>query len=92
MSEALLDYLQDILEFSRLSGDFINGLSPRAGLAALHCAKAWALMQGRAQVLPEDIQAIIAGVAGHRLIPVNDIGTVTSTDVASHLISQVPIP
>jgi len=92
VSEALLDYLQDILEFSRQSGDFINGLSPRAGLAALHCAKAWALMQGRTQVLPEDIQATLAGVVGHRLVTVNDTGTTNSTDVASHLIAQVPIP
>jgi MoxR-like ATPase len=92
VSAALLDYLQDILEFSRQSGDYITGLSPRAGLAALHCAKAWALMQGRAHVLPEDIQAVLPSIIGHRLQPTNDVGIFSSSIIATNLIEQVPIP
>lgn len=90
-SGAILDYLQDLLEYSRISNDFQNGLSPRAGLAILHCAKAWALMEGHAQVLPEDVQAILPGVIGHRLDAARDINTAAS-DPAMHLIRQVPIP
>ncbi len=92
VSSALLDYLQDILEYSRTSGDYITGLSPRAGLAAIHCAKAWALMQGRAHVLPEDIQSVLPSVIGHRLQPANDLGTSSTSKIATDLIKQVPIP
>ena len=91
VSAAILNYLQDLLEFSRKSGDFLNGLSPRAGLAVLHCARAWALLEGHAQVLPEDIQAILPSVIGHRLCDVHDQRT-SSADLASQLIRRVPIP
>ena len=91
VSHAILDYLQDLLEFSRQTNDFKNGLSPRAGLAILHCARAWALMEGHSQVLPEDLQAVLPSVISHRLHGTGE--TVPSaTDVADRLIKQVPIP
>jgi len=90
VSAAILDYLQDLLEFSRKSGDFQNGLSPRAGLAVLHCARAWALLEGHAQVLPEDVQAILSSVISHRLYA-QDLHA-SSADLASQLIQRVPIP
>jgi MoxR-like ATPase len=64
-SPALLDYLQDVLEASRRRHR--TGLSPRAGLALLHTAQSWALMQGRNMVLPEDLQAVGVAVMAHRL-------------------------
>lgn len=67
VSDALLDYIQALLEFSRQSPQFVAGLSPRAGLALLHSAKAWALMNGRDHALPEDVQAVLPQVVGHRL-------------------------
>jgi len=67
VSDALLDYLQAILEFSRNTPEFEAGLSPRAGLALKQCAQAWALMEGRDYAIPEDLQAILPAVAGHRL-------------------------
>jgi MoxR-like ATPase len=69
VSEALLDYLQALLEFSRRSSHYKTGLSPRAGLAALHSAQAWALLEGRDHVIPEDVQTVLPGVIGHRLRP-----------------------
>ncbi|SRR5579862_496618 len=65
VSGPLLDYLQDLLDASRRRHRI--GLSPRAGLALLHAAQAWALMQGREMVLPEDIQAVGVPVMAHRL-------------------------
>ena len=65
VSGPLLDYLQDLLEASRRRHRM--GLSPRAGLALLHASQAWALMQGRDMVLPEDIQAVGVAVMAHRL-------------------------
>jgi MoxR-like ATPase len=66
-SPALLDYLQAIINFTRQSSHYACGLSPRAGLALLTAAKAWALMQQRDAVIPEDVQAVLASVAGHRI-------------------------
>jgi len=71
VSEAVLDYVQNIIAASRQSGDFVTGLSPRAGLALLRAARAWALMQGREHVLPDDIQSILPSVASHRLKSAN---------------------
>jgi MoxR-like ATPase len=64
VSAALVDYVQDLLAMSRSHG---QGLSPRAGLGLLAAARAWALMQGRAMVLPEDVQAVATSVIAHRL-------------------------
>lgn len=66
-SAALLDYCQGIINFTRESPEYHCGLSPRAGLALLNAAKAWAFMDRRDAVIPEDIQTILAAVAGHRL-------------------------
>jgi MoxR-like ATPase len=67
VSAALLDYCQAIISFTRNSPEYHCGLSPRAGLALLNAAKAWAFMDQRDAVIPEDLQAVLAAVAGHRL-------------------------
>ena len=66
-SDALLDYCQAIITFTRESSEYHCGLSPRAGLALLSAAKAWAFLELRDAVIPEDIQTVLAAVAGHRL-------------------------
>ena len=66
-SPALLDYLQRLLEQSRRMPGLLYGLSPRAGLGLLRAAKAWALMEGRNHVLPDDVQSVFPAVAEHRL-------------------------
>lgn len=65
---ALLDYLLSIIGFTRQSGHYPCGLSPRAGLSLLAAAKAWAFMDQRQSVLPEDVQAVLPAVAAHRLL------------------------
>jgi MoxR-like ATPase len=92
VSAALLDYLQALVDYSRKSPDYISGLSPRAALALLAAARAWALMEGRNQVLPEDLQAIVPGVVGHRLFVVRDSTRINGAAVAENLIEAVPIP
>jgi MoxR-like ATPase len=56
-----------LVDFTRTSPRFDTGLSPRAALALVHGARAWAYLQGRDLVLPEDVQAVMDEVAGHRL-------------------------
>jgi MoxR-like ATPase len=91
-SGALLDYLQALVDYSRKSPDYVNGLSPRASLALLNAARAWAMMHGRRQVLPEDVQAIVPAVVGHRLYIARDNARINGAAVAAQLIEAVPIP
>ena len=86
-SPALLDYLQDLLAASRAQG---HGLSPRAGLAVLAAARAWALLSGRAMILPEDIQAVAIQVMGHRLE--HAIDGMSGAEFAKQLITETPLP
>src|SRR5262245_22563377 len=90
VAPALLDYVQAIGEHTRRSPDYVAGLSPRAALALVHCARAWALLEGRDKVIPEDVQAIVPGVAAHRLRPAHDAAR--RVDVGAQLLAAVPIP
>jgi len=69
VSDALRDYLLDLIERTRADHRGGPGLSPRAGLGLQRAAQAWALMDSRALVLPEDVQAVAAAVMAHRLAP-----------------------
>lgn len=66
-SAALLDYLQRLIEFSRVESEVGYGLSPRAALGLLQAAKASAFVEGRSHVIPEDVQAVLMSVVAHRL-------------------------
>jgi MoxR-like ATPase len=90
VAPALLDYVQAIVEHTRRSPHYVTGLSPRAALALVHCSRAWALLEGRDKVIPEDVQAILPGVAAHRLRPAHD--SARRMDVGAQLLSAVPIP
>ena len=92
VSDALLDYVQDLLNFSRSSGNYIHGLSPRAGIAILNSAKAWAIINSQQHVLPEDVQAVLPSVIGHRLQFVYEVTDKEALQAAQHLIQHVPIP
>ena len=91
ISKALMDYLLALIRSSRLSPWFSTGLSPRAGLALQKCARAWALLQGRDHVLPEDIQFITPSVAAHRLLINNDYQNQDIDSLIDKLIEQVPV-
>jgi len=90
ISDALLDYLQALLGYTRNSSRYAAGLSPRAGLALKQCAQAWAMMQGRDFALPEDVQAVLPGVAGHRLQ--SAAGVETTHDAVTELLKAVALP
>ncbi len=90
VAPALLDYVQALVDYTRRSADFAAGLSPRAALALLHSARAWALVEGRDKVIPEDVQAVLPGVAGHRLRPAHNATRLV--DLGASLLSAVPIP
>ncbi|HEY1328160.1 MAG TPA: AAA family ATPase [Casimicrobiaceae bacterium] len=94
VAPALLDYVQALLAASRghlpsANGDAgaRRGLSPRAGLMLIAAARAWALIAGRPMVVPEDVQAVFASVAGHRLAGGARAGAIQ----AQALIRAVPL-
>jgi len=87
--DPLIHYVQAILQHTRQSPDYKSGLSPRAGLAMLRSAQAWAMLSGRDFVIPEDIQSVMSGVINHRLSPTTPQ---SSEQLATRLIEQVPIP
>jgi MoxR-like ATPase len=92
VSDALLDYCQALLEFTRVSPHFQHGLSPRAGLALLRSARAWALIDGRDAVLPEDVQAVLPATVGHRLAATDATEVGDDNGLAERLLRSVPIP
>jgi len=73
-ADALLDYLQDLIAATRSGRWFLQGLSPRAGIAVLRAARAQALLSGRDYVAPDDVRAILPQTIAHRLVPVGDAG------------------
>ncbi|AOH36579.1 AAA family ATPase [Luteimonas sp. JM171] len=88
-SEALLDYLHALVARSRHHDGVRVGLSPRAGIALLRAARAYALMSGRQHVLPDDVQALFAAVAGHRLVPETDASD--GRELARSILHAVPV-
>ena len=72
LSESLLGYIQRLIAFTREASEFSVGLSPRGALALVGAAKTWAQMEGRDYVVPDDVQAVLGPVIGHRLIPSAD--------------------
>jgi MoxR-like ATPase len=88
-SEALITYVQALLARSRKHPGVRVGLSPRAGLALLRAARAYALLLGRSHVLPEDVQALFGVVAAHRLVADAQAGSDAS--LAKSILHAVPV-
>jgi MoxR-like ATPase len=91
ISDALLEYVQDLLDFTRSSAHFYVGLSPRAGLNLLMAAKSWAFLHDRDYALPEDLQQVMPWVVGHRLRSKNE-GLEFSRDRLHSFLMEVPVP
>jgi MoxR-like ATPase len=89
----LFDYILDLIEASRSHADVVLGGSPRAALCLLKSARARALLDGRHYFTHEDVQAIAAGVLGHRLIirPEAELDGKRTVDVVRELLESVPV-
>lgn len=90
---ALLDYVQELLTQTRNGRWFIEGLSPRAGLGLLRAARAWALLQGRDYLIPDDVQQVLPFVAGHRLRTLDSptVNRAASLQAVQSLLEHVPV-
>jgi MoxR-like ATPase len=92
VAEALLDYVQAILDFTRSSPMFEFGLSPRGGLALLSSARALALLDGKDFVLPEHIKRVLPAVVNHRLVTTSDELASRQQTAADFIAVSVPVP
>ena len=90
-ADPLLNYVQDLVAATRSGRWFLQGLSPRAGIALVRAAKAQALLSGRDYVAPDDVQAILAQTIAHRLVPVGDAGRGPIEQVRA-MVETVPLP
>jgi len=88
VADAILDYVQALLAYSRDSGRYLQGLSPRAGIGMIRAAQAWALLMQRNHVLPEDIQAVLPGICQHRMQSQHD----QEADIGKDLLTHVALP
>lgn len=91
-SDPLIAYVQALLDYSRNCGRYRIGLSPRAGLGLLRAAQAWALIDGREAVLPEDVQVVFPVVASHRLHLAGEHGGRVRSMHAAEMLEEVAIP
>ncbi|AKH69952.1 MoxR-like ATPase [Spongiibacter sp. IMCC21906] len=90
VSEAVVAYLQRLIAFTREDGQYAYGLSSRAAMSLLQCARAWALVSGRDYVLPDDIQQLLEPVVAHRVKPSAE-GQSGAIDLVQRLLSKVPV-
>jgi MoxR-like ATPase len=92
MSDPLLDYVQALVRQTRESPDIDIGLSPRGSLALVAAAKAHAFVEHHAGVYPDDIQAVFAAIAGHRLKPASNTTYRSAAELCQHVLDSVAIP
>ncbi|MGI9199971.1 MAG: AAA family ATPase [Woeseiaceae bacterium] len=92
MSDPLLDYIQELVRLTRESPEIEIGLSPRGALALAAAAKAHAYVANHSGVYPDDIQAVFAAVAGHRLKPMGNTSFRSAAELCQHVLDSVAIP
>ena len=90
-SDSLLDYLQALIAATRSGRWFVEGLSPRAGIAVLRAARARALLGQRDYVAPDDVQYVLAQTIAHRLVPVAGAGRGSREQVRA-MVEAVALP
>jgi MoxR-like ATPase len=91
VSDALLDYTQALIRFTRETPEIELGLSPRGAVDLISAARSWSLIHGHKGVHPEDIKAVFTAVAAHRLQTRNDPGR-SNPDIAAFVLESVPVP
>ena len=92
VSDALLDYVQALVRHTRESAEIDVGLSPRGAQALVAAARAHAFVENHAGVFPDDVQAVFAAVAGHRLTPAGNTRFRSPAELCRHVLDSVAIP
>lgn len=91
VSDAIIDYIQNLLTYSRNQSPDQRGLSPRAGLALVRASKTWAMLHGRAMVLPDDVQAVGPAIMAHRLNRSDENDRHRGHELALEILKAIPV-
>ena len=94
IKDQLLDYIAEIIHNTRSHADLFLGASPRASLAIMQTSKAYAAMNGRDFVTPDDIRFVASPVLNHRIIltPEREMEGLQIEDVIEEIISGIEVP
>ncbi len=92
ITDPLIDYVQALVRFTRESPDIETGLSPRGSLALVAAARSHAFIEHHSGVFPDDVQAIFAAVAGHRIKAASNSAYRTPAELSRHVLDSVAIP
>ena len=92
VSDALVNYIQALVRHTRESADIEIGLSPRGAQALVAAARAYAFVENHSGVFPDDVQAVFAAVAGHRLKPAGSTRFRSPAELCQHVLDSVAIP
>ena len=92
VSDALVDYIQALVRFTRESAEIDIGLSPRGAQALIAAARAYAFVEDHSGVYPDDVQAVFSAVAGHRLKPAGNTRFRSPAELCQHVLDSVAIP
>jgi MoxR-like ATPase len=92
VTDALVSYVQALVRYTRESADIEIGLSPRGAQALVAAARAYAYVENHSGVYPDDIQAVFAAVAGHRLKPAGSTRFRSPAELCQHVLDSVAIP
>ncbi|NNF41347.1 MAG: AAA family ATPase [Woeseiaceae bacterium] len=92
VSDALIDYIQALVRYTRKSADIDIGLSPRGGQALVAAARALAFVENHSGAYPDDVQEVFAAIAGHRLKPASGTRFRSPAELCQHVLDSVAIP
>lgn len=91
--KCVLEYMVSIVEATRQGGNIVMGVSPRGSLALLRCAKAYAYLEGRGYVTPDDVKALAVPVLAHRLVlGYGSGGSESAKDIIQEILNTTPVP
>jgi MoxR-like ATPase len=94
VSEALMEYAVQVVRRTRADDSILVGAGPRATQALLRAARAWAGIEGRDFVSPDDLRAVAAPVLEHRILlrPESELEGVRTTEVLERILHEIPVP
>lgn len=90
--EDLLEYILNLISFTRDWEMLRYGFSTRGAEALVNSSKAWAFLEGRDYVIPEDIQTVFLPIAFHRLIPQQELDPKAKGLLLKSILEKVPLP
>ncbi|CAB4916779.1 unannotated protein [freshwater metagenome] len=91
-NDAVIDYILDLAEATRVEARLSQGVSPRASSSLLRLAQGHAAVAGRDYVTPDDVQAVFVAAFAHRVMVADRVDTAAATQVLAWMLTQARVP